>query len=82
MKGNWDNDVNRLIVAMKGAINHNSYEKLLHEPVCFNKTFPEKRVGQSLNCDDCVFPYWSSPALTDSVRLLALSKYWNLKYEN
>jgi hypothetical protein len=40
---------------------------------CFNHIVQTESEG--FNCLECVFPYWSSTALTESFELLALTKY-------
>ncbi len=50
----------------------------------FNKQLKEKHYGKKVPTEadylnDSTFPYWSSPAITDSLSLLGLSKYKILK---
>ena len=61
--------------SVRGYVDDAQYSKLTKNHVCFGNKFPEWAVTASLNCDKCVFPYWSSPALTESIWLLGQVKF-------
>jgi hypothetical protein len=65
-----------IIVGVEGNINPNAYISKLADQ-CHGSSVPISNAG--LNCAMCIFPYWSSPALTNTVEILVLSKAKNLK---
>lgn len=64
-----------IAAAMTGVVNETEYQTMIREQRCFGQPVPIEQASQSLNCEGCVYPYWSSPALTNSMTLLALAKY-------
>jgi hypothetical protein len=59
------------LTAVQGVMEQHEFEEKLHGR-CMGMPVPREDPGR--NCGECVFPYWDSPGLTDSARLLALLK--------
>jgi hypothetical protein len=60
-----------LLVGVSGLMDREIYAEKMKQK-CFGRYVPVEFKGY--NCDGCIFPYWSSPALTAGTTLLALSK--------
>lgn len=58
-----------IVVAVQGVMSDEEF-KQKKEGTCFGRKVPVDFKG--LNCDGCVFPYWSAPVLTKATRALAL----------
>jgi hypothetical protein len=67
-----------LVVSMTGVISESEYLEKIDRQTCFGQKVPKALFELDLNCDGCVFPYWSSPVLTEAMELLALVKYQSL----
>jgi hypothetical protein len=65
----------RVVTSMTGVVPEEQYETWLKTFKCFGEPVALDLLEADLNCKECVFPYWSSPALTDALTLLALAKY-------
>ena len=68
-------NVFKIVASVNGIIPAKEYSDMLLNQRCFGKSVPLDVIHLDLNCRDCVFPYWSSPALTLAMELLALSKF-------
>lgn len=63
-----------VVASVKGLIADEEYDEMRQSHECFGEKFPEWAATVDLNCKECVFPFWSSPALTNAMTLLAQSK--------
>lgn len=61
-----------LVSSMSGYVSPSAYDKLLNG-TCFGLKVPTEYPG--MNCAECTFPFWSSPALTHAAATAALSKF-------
>ncbi|KAJ5077229.1 hypothetical protein M0811_00549 [Anaeramoeba ignava] len=63
---------NELIDAMSGILSSDDYNHMVYDELHFQSPTPTNFTGFNTGS---FFPYWSSPALTYSTTLLAISKY-------
>ena len=68
-------ELNSIAAGVEGVIEESEYSAMLHDFECFGKKPSDDMIKLDLNCKNCVFPYWSSPALTESMEMLALAKF-------
>ncbi|KAL6066246.1 hypothetical protein QOT17_009673 [Balamuthia mandrillaris] len=73
--GEFPEDGARLVFAMKGIVSEEEYAKLLQQK-WFGSSVPKGFSG--FNSDGGGWPYWSSPAMTYSLSILAFSNYLSL----
>ncbi|KAI3653490.1 hypothetical protein MP228_001437 [Amoeboaphelidium protococcarum] len=66
-------NVARVVASVSGYIEEDKYQDMIKNQVCFGNHVPENL--NSANLSTALFPYWSSPALTNSMQLLTLAKY-------
>ena len=59
------------LTGVEGVMEQHEFEEKL-QGRCMGMPVPRKDPGR--NCGECVFPFWDSPGLTDSARMLALLK--------
>ena len=61
-----------VLPAVQGIMSEEEFDMKLNG-TCFGRTVQKE--DPTSNCDSCIFPYWSSPSLTQSFEMLALSKF-------
>eukprot|EP01126_Amoeba_proteus_P060596 TRINITY_DN8029_c0_g1_i8.p1 TRINITY_DN8029_c0_g1~~TRINITY_DN8029_c0_g1_i8.p1 ORF type:complete len:202 (-),score=37.20 TRINITY_DN8029_c0_g1_i8:122-727(-) len=62
-----------LLVSISGYVDPGQYESL-EKQTCFGHNITDKPYP-GMNCEDCTFPFWSSPALTYAAAMSALAKF-------
>ena len=65
-------DLSNLTFAVSGYVDREQYARLVSSQACFGKRVPADFESPSIA--NATFPYWSSPALTQALELLALLK--------
>lgn len=73
-------NVFKLTIGVEGFMNDDEFNYRVDNQKCFGKSVPKNLFSYGLNCKGCVFPYWSSPALTNAMELLALAKAQALEF--
>ena len=67
--------VRELVAGVRGSMTDAEFSAKVKQP-CGDVPVPTEDPGN--NCDNCFFPYWSAPVLTDAMEMLLLSKYLSI----